>query len=296
MEFGFISFDEYSRYNQQIYNQNTLTARLYAAAAANPPIQLTRPVSSIGSSGSSGSGIAASSALKSAIRSVAQVPQPVSASTTAQTTMQNVQSLASVLNPQMKADFEAGLESALPGYKGLLADIAKTTQSMMSGQLPADVQASIDQMTAERNLQGGIAGGGAGSIGSFSIQRNLGVEALKYMQAGTSEALRLAELLPKYASPTVNQADMFASIYGTERKIAADKYSTDAQRATEYARMSLDAAKYSSDLAWKKELSAMEKETELFNIQFAKDYMARQDTNAALEGTIAQNSMSRFFA
>lgn len=295
MEIPFTSFDEYSRYNQQIYNQNTLTARLYAFAAAHPPTQLASPFSSSNTSSGINSG-SGSKSLSNTMRAVSAISQPVSSSTTAQTTMTNVKNLADVLNPQMKADFEAGLESALPGYKDLLANIAKTTQSMMAGQLPADVQASIDQMTAERNLQGGIAGGGAGSIGSFSIQRNLGVEALKYMQAGTSEALRLAELLPKYAAPTVNQADMFASIYGTERKIAADKYSTDAQRATEYARMSLDAAKYSSDLAWKKELSAMEKETELYNLQFAKDYMNRQDTNAAIEGTIAQNSMSRFFA
>jgi hypothetical protein len=84
------------------------------------------------------------------------------------------------------------LNQALPGYQGMVSGLqggamnllqGPTTQSLLAGNVPADVQDLIRRSAAQTSLAGGTAGAGTGTTGAITA-RDLGLTSLDLMQRG----------------------------------------------------------------------------------------------------------------
>jgi hypothetical protein len=84
------------------------------------------------------------------------------------------------------------LNQALPGYQGMVSGLqggamnllqGPTTQSLLAGNVPADVQNQIRRSAAYQSLIGGTAGAGTGTAGAITA-RDLGLTSLDLMQRG----------------------------------------------------------------------------------------------------------------
>jgi hypothetical protein len=84
------------------------------------------------------------------------------------------------------------LNQALPGYQGMVSGLqtgamnllqGPTTQSLLAGNVPADVQDQIRRSAAYTSLAGGTAGAGTGTTGAITA-RDLGLTSLDLMQRG----------------------------------------------------------------------------------------------------------------
>jgi hypothetical protein len=84
------------------------------------------------------------------------------------------------------------LNQALPGYQGMVSGMqtgamnllqGPTTQSLLAGNVPADVQNQIRRSAAYQSLVGGTAGAGTGTTGAITA-RDLGLTSLDLMGRG----------------------------------------------------------------------------------------------------------------
>jgi len=62
------------------------------------------------------------------------------------------------------------LNTALPGYQNIVNQMAGNTQSLLSGNVPTDVQQAIQRSAAYQSLVGGTAGAGTGTSGAITAQ------------------------------------------------------------------------------------------------------------------------------
>lgn len=98
--------------------------------------------------------------------------------------------------PQIKAL----LEKLLPGYGEMVATGAKSTMSLLKGEIPADVQAAIRRSSAFRSLQGGYGGSG---MSKAVTARDLGRTSLDLQELGQNAAERWMKITQGSASPYV---------------------------------------------------------------------------------------------
>jgi hypothetical protein len=108
------------------------------------------------------------------------------------------------------------LNQALPGYQGMVSGLqtgamdllqGPTTQSLLAGNVPADVQNQIRRSAAYQSLIGGTAGAGTGTAGAITA-RDLGLTSLDLINrgvgmetAGAGQATSLLQLSRNFLMP-----------------------------------------------------------------------------------------------
>jgi len=94
-------------------------------------------------------------------------------------------------------EFYGAMEAAMPGMRGTASDYKKTVDQMLSGQLPDVVKSEMAQAGAERGLSSGIYGP---SLENAQL-RDLGIERLRYLQAGQAQMPALMGLTQAMTAP-----------------------------------------------------------------------------------------------
>jgi hypothetical protein len=123
---------------------------------------------------------------------------------------------APAINQNNMQQLQQLLGMALPGYQGMVSGMqtgamnllqGPTTQSLLAGNVPADVQNQIQRSAAYQSLIGGTAGAGTGTTGAITA-RDLGLTSLDLMgrgqameTAGFGQASNLLQLSRNYLMP-----------------------------------------------------------------------------------------------
>lgn len=92
--------------------------------------------------------------------------------------------LASATNAATNADYRSSINQLLPGVQNTLATSENNANSLISGQIPADVQASLQRSDAFSALQGGF--GQSSGMGRNLNARDLGLTSLNLQNQGES--------------------------------------------------------------------------------------------------------------
>jgi hypothetical protein len=117
--------------------------------------------------------------------------------------------LTSAANAFSQQQIQAMLAQAIPGYQNLVQGVTGDISSMVSGQLPADVRAQIQQSTAASAVAGGY--GGSGMAGNLTA-RDLGLTSLNLTQQGISSAQSWMQQMNNMFGPSMlNVSSMFVS-------------------------------------------------------------------------------------
>lgn len=98
------------------------------------------------------------------------------------------------LNPE---DFDNIDQIELPG-EALLQQAQDVTSQMLQGEIPEDVQAQVEQISAERAIQGGFGFGDSQAARNL-VARDLGLTSLDITNQGIQHAGTLAETGLKFA-------------------------------------------------------------------------------------------------
>lgn len=115
-----------------------------------------------------------------------------------------IDKLAKRTNTSNQSELDRLLGTALPGVKDAVQLAQNNTLSMLRGELPADVAASVTRGAAERSKAGGFAG--SENAGALNV-RDLGLTSLDMMREGSNSAQRWIQtarqfLMPQLFDPT----------------------------------------------------------------------------------------------
>lgn len=155
--------------------------------------------------------------------------KPVSAQQAQQTALTGnlsvlpqAESLASSLNLFNQQQLEALLARAIPDYAKIQAQTSQNILDMLQGKVPDAVQ------TATRSAERAVAGGFAGTQAAGDLRlRDLGIESLKYTQAGLDATNRwIATQRQSGVAPLANASAMFVS---PAEQISLDEWNTTMQ-------------------------------------------------------------------
>lgn len=95
-------------------------------------------------------------------------------------------------------DVQALLEKILPGYGEMIKSGADSTNALLRGEIPQDVQDSIRRSSAFKSLQGGYGGSG---MSKALTARDLGRTSLDLTQLGANAAQRWAGIAQGSVAP-----------------------------------------------------------------------------------------------
>lgn len=116
---------------------------------------------------------------------------------------------ASNVNSFNSQQLMSTLGQAIPGFEGLSEGISNNIDSMLKGELPADVQSNIQDSAAARSLTGGF--GGSGLAGNLTA-RDLGLNSLDLTQQGISSAQKWIGQMAQITTPQLfNVQSMFVT-------------------------------------------------------------------------------------
>lgn len=198
---------------------------------------------------------------------------------------------AQTLDPAMAARFQENLATALPGYQDLVAQMSENTAAFLQGVIPEDAADLIRMYSAEQGMQGALA----------STARNLGLTSLDLMTQGHQQGMDLISLASTFLTPpTVDiagtAADFRNQFFSANTltpaqglQAALEKRSQDMEnrwKQQDYSlnreRLQLSADQFAANMAWDRELSAMNQSYEKwrFNTQmsmFNKTTAARRE-------------------
>lgn len=107
------------------------------------------------------------------------------------------QDLPEDIRPEYEA-LENKEEEELPG-EALLKQAQDVTSDMLEGKIPQDVQDQIEQMSAERSLQGGFGFQGSQRARNLTA-RDLGLKSTDLMNEGVKNTAALSQSEQGYAS------------------------------------------------------------------------------------------------
>lgn len=132
------------------------------------------------------------------------IPQVTSPIATAGTTitgnlanLSNLYNLAQGTNALQEQQLQNVLESAIPGYGGLVTKATSNIAEQLAGELPRDVTNQIIQSAAERGI---ITGSTGSPNANAATLRALGLSSLGMQQQGQQNLLATTQALP-HATP-----------------------------------------------------------------------------------------------
>jgi hypothetical protein len=106
-------------------------------------------------------------------------------------------------NQANMAQLQSLLGQALPGYQGLVGQMATNLGSMLQGNVPADVQNQLQRFGAQQALTSGIGAGGLGTLatGRDITARDLGLTSLSLMQSAQQQLPGMIGMARNYLMP-----------------------------------------------------------------------------------------------
>jgi hypothetical protein len=117
------------------------------------------------------------------------------------------QKLASSTNAFNTAQLQKMLESTVPGYNKIQGQQSGLIQSMLSGQIPKDVQDAITNQAAASAVGGGYGGSG---MHRNLVARDFGMTSLQMTQQGMDSAQRwMAQTASMFTPGMMNVTSMF---------------------------------------------------------------------------------------
>lgn len=143
---------------------------------------------------------------------------------------------APAINQANMTQLQQMLNTALPGYQGMVAQMGANTSSMLQGQIPVDVQQAIARQAAAGSLAsgiGGVSGAGAALTTNAATARSLGLTSLNLQETGANQLNNLLSMTKNYLMPQpVNPL----SLLPLNDLVAAQQWSDQAQfKASEAA-------------------------------------------------------------
>lgn len=167
--------------------------------------------------------------------------------------------LASATNDATTEQFLAMMEKLIPGFAQISSKIAGNIKSMVSGELPSDVENYIGRKSAERGISRGTAGSEFNKYGEL---RDLGLTSLEMTDRGLSSAQRWLSSQPA----PMNFQSMFVS---PGQRIATEQWNEVNRYNTQFLRNQISMLPSNEDMAYAQIL----------------DYVATWATTAASMGT-----------
>lgn len=149
------------------------------------------------------------------------------------------QGLASNVTQGLQNDVLSLVRQRIPGYDNLVNLASSRAAENLTNpySLPADVQANLGRLSAER----GISTGGRGQFQDFSALRDLGVNMLAFGDNRISQAQSLLSLVNNLA-PQVNPVSPLAFLASPETAINADFRNKENAQAVAQAGANASAA------------------------------------------------------
>ena len=115
--------------------------------------------------------------------------------------------LTSQANTFNREQILAMLRNVVPGYDKITSATSGNIESLLAGEIPADVSAAVQNSAAARSLGKGTAGSG---MGRNLVARDLGLTSLDMTQKGISAAENWLKLSDQMFSPgMLNVSSMF---------------------------------------------------------------------------------------
>jgi len=116
---------------------------------------------------------------------------------------------ATDVNSFNQSQLNQTLENIIPGYQSMVSGASSAIQNLVSGKLPGDVAANVQNSAAAKSLTGGF--GGSGIAGNLSA-RDLGLTSLQLTSKGISSAQSWMSSMNSLANPgQFNVTSMFIS-------------------------------------------------------------------------------------
>lgn len=137
-----------------------------------------------------------------------------------QKALPGAQNLVSDVNAFNQSQLQQLMEKAFPGASTKIKD---TINSMLAGEIPAEVSAQIQRSGAERAVAGGFQDTG---FGRNLVARDLGLTSLQLTQQGISSAEKWLSM------STAPMADVSAMFVSPQQRLAF----TERERAAQYNR------------------------------------------------------------
>lgn len=120
----------------------------------------------------------------------------------------DIQDLAHSVNTFNASEIEAMLKHVIPDLSSINSGASGAIDSMVHGQIPADVASLIERKSAERSVAGGFSGSGM----SHNLSaRDLGLTSLQLVQQGLSSADRWIASARAAQAPVYDVSKMFVS-------------------------------------------------------------------------------------
>lgn len=119
-----------------------------------------------------------------------------------------VSELAKQYNEMSAEQLNAALEKMIPGYTKLRDQTTSDIQSMVSGEVPKDVENLLARKAAERGITMGTSGS---QFQAYDELRNLGLTSLDMINRGLDSAMKWIDLTARH-TPTFNMSSAFLPI------------------------------------------------------------------------------------
>jgi len=148
--------------------------------------------------------------------------------------------LAGATNDATAQQFLAMMEKLIPGFAQISSKIAGNIKSMVSGELPADVEAYIGRKSAERGISRGTAGSEFNKYGEL---RDLGLTSLEMTDRGLNSAQRWMSSQPA----PMNFQSMFVS---PGQRIATEQWNEVNRYNTQFLRNQISMLPSNEDMAY----------------------------------------------
>lgn len=140
------------------------------------------------------------------------------------TNFEDARKLVEMTNNLNSEQLTTMLRKAIPGYDSIVAKASQNVSSLLSGEIPADVQAKINRTAAGRALAGGFGGSG---LARNLEARDLGLTSLNLTTQGQASAERWLELGRRSLSPDF--ADVSSMFISPWQKILFEQSERDSQ-------------------------------------------------------------------
>lgn len=152
----------------------------------------------------------------------------------------DISKLAASTNAFNQDELNKMLESAIPGYRAMMATTGAKINSFLSGELPQDVSDQVGRNAAYRSLSGGFSGSG---MARNLVARDLGLTSLDLISKGIDAGSRwIAMAKQNTVAPQFDVSSMFITpqqriqtqMWNTENKFSRDWLSNqvDAEYST----------------------------------------------------------------
>ena len=179
----------------------------------------------------------------------------MAASDAARQAIELAEGAAKGLNPAGASEFYKALETALPGYRGVVNQMQANTMSALRGELPPDVVNMIRMTSGEQRQQGALEG----------TARNLGLTSLQRSDQGFKMGEELVGMAKNFlTAPTYDVFSgyerAFQQIFGAGAMTPSQASGIGAQQyglGMQAAGLAEQAREFDATQAWERELSAV---------------------------------------